>query len=70
MKDCFCGDPVFYFCKTHDAAVCKKHKALHEEGKQRDHIYEKLGQKFTAQRLAKIVESLSSKIKILDQREF
>ena len=67
MKDCFCGDPAFYFCKTHDAAACKKHKALHEEGKQRDHIYEKLGQKFTAQRLAKIVESLSSKIKIADQ---
>ena len=67
MKDCFCGDPAFYFCKTHDAAVCKKHKALHEEGKQKDHIYEKLGQKLTAQRLAKIVESLSSKIKIADQ---
>ena len=33
------------------------HKALHEEGKQREHIYEKLGQKLTAQRLAKIVEN-------------
>ena len=67
MKDCVCGDRALYFCKTHKAAVCKKHKALHEEGKQRDHIYEKLGQKLTAQRLAKIVESLSSKIKIADQ---
>ena len=67
MKECFCGEPARYFCKTHDAATCKKHKALHEEGKKRDHFYEKLGKKFTPQRLAKIVESLSSKIKIADQ---
>ena len=66
MKDCVCGDRAVYLCKSHRVAVCKKHRALHEEGEQREHIYEKLGQKLTAQRLAKIVESLSSKIKIAD----
>ena len=56
-----------YFCKVHKIAVCKKHKALHDEGKQQVHISEKLGQKLTAQRLAKIVDILSSKINIADQ---
>ena len=67
MKDCVCGDRALYFCKSHQAAVCKKHKAIHEEGEEREHIYENFGQKLTAERLAKIVESLSSKIKIADQ---
>ena len=67
MKDCVCGNRAVYFCQSHQAAVCKIHRALHEEGKQRDHIYEKLGKKLTAQKLAKIVESLLSKIKIADR---
>ena len=67
MKDCVCGNRAVYFCQPHQAAVCKKHRALHEEGKQRDHIYETLGKKFTAQKLVKIVESLLSKIKIADR---
>ena len=67
MKDCVCGNRAVYFCKSHQVAVCKIHRALHEEGKQRDHIYEKLGKKLTSQKLAKIVESLLSKIKIADR---
>ena len=53
-----------YFCKAHKIAVCKKHKALHDEGKQQDHIYEKLGQKLTAQRLAKIVDIFHRRLKL------
>ena len=67
MKECMCGNRALYFHKPSQTAVCKIHKTLHEEGKQREHIYEKLGQKLTAQRLAKVVESLSSKIKIADR---
>ena len=67
MKECICGNRALYFNRLHRTAVCKIHKTLHEEGKLREHIYEKLGQKLTAQRLAKIVESLSSAIKIADR---
>ena len=67
MKDCACGDRALYLCKPHQAALCKNHRVLHEGGKQGEHIYEKLGQKLTAQRLAKIVETLSSKIEIANQ---
>ena len=68
MNTCIvCGDVALKFCRPHQAAFCKKHKALHEEGKQRDHIYEKLGQKLPAERIVKIVENLSSKIKIAEQ---
>ena len=66
-KCCVCGKQALYFCKGHPAAFCKKHRALHEEESQGEHIYERFGQKFTAQRLAKIIESLSSKIEITDQ---
>ena len=58
---------LLYLCKPHQTAVCKQHRALHEKGKQREHIYEKLGEKLAAQRLVKIVESLSSKIKMAKQ---
>ena len=67
MKVCVCGDQAAYFCKLHQNAVCKKHRALHEEGKQREHIYETLGKKFSAQELVKIVENLLSKIEIADR---
>ena len=67
MKHCLCGNLALYLCKPHQVVCCKEHKALNEKGKQIDHIYEKFGQKLTAQRLAKIVEILSSKIKIADQ---
>ena len=67
MKDCVCGDRALYLCKPHRAAICKRHRVLHEEGKQGEHIYEKLGQKLTGQRLARIVETLSSNIKIANQ---
>ena len=67
MKDCVCGIRAVYFCQSHQVALCKRHRALHKEGKQRDHIDEKLGKKLTAQKLAKIVESLLSKIKIADR---
>ena len=67
MKDCVCGDRALYFCKTHKVAVYKKHKALHEEEKRKNQIYDKLEQKLTAQSLAKIVESLTSMIKIADR---
>ena len=67
MKNVIYGDLALCFCKPHQAAVCKKHKVLHEEENEREHIYENFGQKFTTQRLAKIVESLSSKIKIADK---
>ena len=66
MKDCICGNRALYFCKPHQVAVCKKHKVLHEEGNEREHINEKFGQNLTAQRLAKIVQSLSLKIKIAE----
>ena len=48
MRDCICGDRAVYLCKPCQEAVCKKHRALHEEGKQREHFYEKLGQKLNA----------------------
>ena len=67
MKFCVCGNRALYFCKSHKVDVCNKHKAMHEKGKQKDHIYEKLGHKLTAEELVKIVDSLSSKIKIAGQ---
>ena len=67
MNDYVCGNRALYICKPHQEAVCEKHKAIHEEGKERDHIYEILGQKLTAQRLTNIIECLSLKIKIVDQ---
>ena len=67
MKYCVCGDRALYFCKSHQAAVCNKHKPMHEEGKEREHIYEEFGQMLTTQRRAKIVDSLLSKDKIADQ---
>ena len=66
-KDCVCGVRGVYFCKSHQVALYRKHRALHEEQTYREHIYEKLGQKLTAQRFAKIVVIISSKIKITDQ---
>ena len=59
MNGCVCG--------VREVALYKKHRALHEERTYREHIYEKLGQKLTAQRFDKIVVILSSKIKITDQ---
>ena len=67
MKDCACGNRALYLCKTHQTAVCKQHRALHEKGKEIEHIYEKLGERLAAQRLVKIVENLSSKIKVAKQ---
>ena len=52
MKDCVCGNQSVYFCKSHQTAVCKEHRAMHEEGEQGDHIYEKLGPKLTIQDIA------------------
>ena len=61
---CVCGDRAVYFCKSHQVYFCKIDKDLHEKKNKREHIYEKLGKKLTSQRLAKIVGSLLSKIKI------
>ena len=66
-KFCVCRKQALYLCKGHQGVFCKKHRALHEEETQGKHIYEMFGQKFTAKRLAKIVDSLLSKIKIVDQ---
>ena len=57
MNDCICGDRALYLCKPHQEALCKNHKSMHEEGNQSEHIYEKLGNKLSAKRLAIIIES-------------
>ena len=70
MSECICGERAYYFCESCKVAVCKEHKVLHESGKQRDHNFKKLGKKFTIEELAKIVEKVSSKIKIVDEIKF
>ena len=40
---------------------------IHEKEKQREHIFEKLWQKLSAQELAKIQKNLLSKIKVANQ---
>ena len=67
MKECVCGERAYYSCRPCKAIVCKEHKIMHEKGKQRKHIFNRLGKKFTAQQLAKIGENLSLRIKIVNE---
>ena len=63
----FVENRLFTFAKDTWQLFAKNIKPYTRKENQGEHIYEKFGQKFTAQRLAKIVESLSLKIKIADQ---
>ena len=68
MEDCVvCCVRAVYICKPCNGAFCKEHKILHQKGKKREHVFKKLGKKFSAQQLAEIVEKLSSNIKVTDQ---
>ena len=66
---CHCGKNSYYLCRSCNDTFCKEHKIAHEKGKQREHIFEKLGRKITIQQVEKIVENLSSKIQVADDCE-
>ena len=67
MEECVCGEQAVYICKPCQVPVCEYHKAIHEKGKEIEHIFEKLGQKLSPKKIAKIVDKLSSNIKIANE---
>ena len=67
MSECNCGERAYCVCESCQVSVCKEHKILHQKGKMREHVFKKIGKKFSAQKLAEIVENLSSNIKVTDQ---
>ena len=69
MKECVCGEPGIYLCQPCQVIVCNEHKTMHEKGKQRAHIFDKLGKKLTTQQLSEFVENLSSKFQIAHECE-
>ena len=64
MNKCFCSERASYHCRPCLVVLCEKHKIIHEKVQQTEHIFVKLGKKFTTQQREKIVENLSSKIRI------
>ena len=67
MKECICGKNAIYLCRPCQAAVCENHKVIHQESNQRVHIYENLRVELSLQERSKIIENLSSKIKIANK---
>ena len=69
MEECLCGEKAVYVCKPCKAMFCKVHRIVHEEGKQRVHIFEKIGKKLTSEIRTIIMNDLSSKIQLTDKCE-
>ena len=65
MKKCICGADASYLCRPCLVAVCKNHKVVHQERKNRDHTFETLKKHLSTQQIKKVAENLSSKIKVL-----
>ena len=60
---------ISYLCRPCNTGVCKKHKIMHEDGKQGVHSLEKLGIKLTFQEKSNIVKNLTAKIKAIDEAQ-
>ena len=69
MEECLCGEKAVYVCKPCKAMFCKVHRIVHEEGKQRVHIFEKIGKKLASKLRIIIMNDLASKIQLTDKCE-
>ena len=67
MDGCvFCENIALYKCQPCTASFCEEHKRVHENIKNRPHIFESIKPKPDQVKYAKIVESLATKIKELE----
>ena len=67
--ECACGEKSFYVCCPCKVAICKNHKLMHEDDKQRVHRLEKLTTIPNSQQIEEIIENLSSKISLANECE-
>ena len=69
MEKCQCGVKAFYACRSCRFFFCKEHKPNHELWGQGSHSFEKLGIKLSDRKIIKFVETISSKIKKINECE-
>ena len=69
MEECLCGVKALYVCKPCKAIFCNEHKTVHENGKQRIHIFEKIGKKLRFEQQNKIICDILSKLQVVNKCE-
>ena len=67
MKICICGEQAEFYCRPCLTAVCNTHKLVHEEEKERIHVFETVRERLPTEKIHKIVESLALKIKVAEK---
>ena len=68
MEECIvCGYKAYYLCISCKGSFCNEHKSLHEQNKNKIHVFETIGKRIESNQARRIIESLMVKINTIKE---